>query len=61
MVILHFLDVLLILKLRIHGIVVYSGPDTKFMMNSSKAPLKRSSMDIATNYQVRLIYSDYLF
>lgn len=28
------------------------GCETKFMMNSSKPPLKRSSMDVSTNIQV---------
>ena len=37
---------------QIYGIVVYSGPETKFMLNSTKSPLKRSHMDITTNSQV---------
>jgi len=34
------------------GLVVFTGHETKLMMNSTKAPLKRSRMDILTNYQV---------
>lgn len=40
----------------INGIVVYSGPETKFMMNSTKAPLKRSTMDITTNVQIVYLF-----
>jgi len=36
----------------IHGIVVYSGSDTKLILNSMRPPLKRSTMDRMTNNQV---------
>ncbi|XP_059479634.1 probable phospholipid-transporting ATPase IA isoform X2 [Neocloeon triangulifer] len=40
----------------IFGLVVYTGVDTKLMQNSNKAPLKRSSLDRATNSQVLILF-----
>ena len=34
------------------GVVVYSGPETKLMLNSTTAPLKRSNVEKVTNIQV---------
>ena len=36
----------------IHGLVIYTGPDSKLQQNVTKTPLKRSAMDKATNRQV---------
>ena len=38
------------------GIVVYTGHETKLMMNSTKTPLKRSTIDILTNYQIIFLF-----
>lgn len=40
----------------VFGIVVYTGHETKLMMNSTKAPLKRSSVDKLTNVQILLLF-----
>ena len=34
------------------GLVVYTGHETKLLMNSTKAPLKRSTIDRVTSYQI---------
>ncbi|KAJ8973941.1 hypothetical protein NQ317_002445 [Molorchus minor] len=40
----------------IFGIVIYTGHETKLMRNSTKAPLKRSSVDKLTNVQILLLF-----
>ena len=40
----------------IYGVVVYSGHDTKLIMNSQEAPLKRSNIDKITNYQIIFLF-----
>ena len=40
----------------VYGVVVYSGHETKLLMNSTKAPLKRSSMEKMTNYQIIFLF-----
>ena len=39
----------------VQGLVVYTGPDSKLQQNATRTPLKRSSMDKATNRQVLLM------
>jgi len=41
----------------VFGLVVYTGVDTKLMQNSNRAPLKRSSLDKATNSQVLILFA----
>ncbi len=36
----------------VFGVVIYTGHETKLLMNSTQAPLKRSTIDKITNYQV---------
>ncbi|GBP72846.1 Phospholipid-transporting ATPase IB [Eumeta japonica] len=38
------------------GVVVYTGHETKLMKNSTKAPLKRSSIDKQTNTQILMLF-----
>uniref|UniRef100_A0A671RP51 Phospholipid-transporting ATPase n=1 Tax=Sinocyclocheilus anshuiensis TaxID=1608454 RepID=A0A671RP51_9TELE len=38
------------------GIVVYTGPDSKLMQNSTKAPLKRSNVECVTNMQILVLF-----
>lgn len=40
----------------IYGVVIYTGHETKLMRNAMKAPLKRSSIDKLTNYQILLLF-----
>eukprot|EP00092_Neocalanus_flemingeri_P094212 GFUD01119777.1.p1 GENE.GFUD01119777.1~~GFUD01119777.1.p1 ORF type:complete len:1194 (-),score=278.48 GFUD01119777.1:164-3745(-) len=40
----------------VHGLVVYTGHESKLLMNSTKAPLKRSTVDIVTNYQIIFLF-----
>ncbi|XP_022914487.2 probable phospholipid-transporting ATPase IA [Onthophagus taurus] len=40
----------------VYGLVIYTGHETKLMKNSMKAPLKRSSIDKLTNYQILLLF-----
>ncbi|XP_047989999.1 probable phospholipid-transporting ATPase IA isoform X2 [Leguminivora glycinivorella] len=40
----------------LHGVVVYTGHETKLMKNSTKAPLKRSSIDKQTNTQILMLF-----
>ncbi|XP_014356918.2 probable phospholipid-transporting ATPase IA isoform X4 [Papilio machaon] len=40
----------------VHGVVVYTGHETKLMMNSTKAPLKRSSIDKQTNTHILMLF-----
>ncbi|XP_017784427.1 PREDICTED: probable phospholipid-transporting ATPase IA isoform X2 [Nicrophorus vespilloides] len=40
----------------VFGIVIYTGHETKLMRNSTKAPLKRSSVDKLTNVQILLLF-----
>lgn len=40
----------------IYGVVVYTGHETKLMKNSTKAPLKRSSIDRQTNTHILLLF-----
>lgn len=39
------------------GIVIYTGHDSKLMLNSTSAPLKRSHVEKVTNIQVRYLLS----
>ena len=38
------------------GLVVYTGHESKLMMNSTKTPLKRSTVDVLTNYQIIFLF-----
>ncbi|XP_039110549.1 phospholipid-transporting ATPase IB-like isoform X1 [Hyaena hyaena] len=38
------------------GIVIYTGSETKFMQNSIKLPLKRSTVEKVTNVQILLLF-----
>ncbi len=40
----------------IYGVVVYTGHETKLLMNSTQAPLKRSNIDKITNYQIIFLF-----
>jgi phospholipid-transporting ATPase len=40
----------------IHGIVVYTGHESKLLMNSTKAPLKRSTLDKETNLHIIFLF-----
>jgi len=40
----------------IHGLVVYTGHESKLLMNSTKAPLKRSTLDKETNTQIIFLF-----
>ena len=40
----------------IYGTVIYTGHETKLLMNSTKAPLKRSTIDRLTNYQIIFLF-----
>ncbi|XP_030750728.1 probable phospholipid-transporting ATPase IA isoform X1 [Sitophilus oryzae] len=40
----------------IFGLVIYTGHETKLMRNSTKAPLKRSTIDKMTNIQILLLF-----
>eukprot|EP00095_Tigriopus_kingsejongensis_P007761 maker-scaffold154_size301342-snap-gene-0.15 protein:Tk07761 transcript:maker-scaffold154_size301342-snap-gene-0.15-mRNA-1 annotation:"isoform e" len=40
----------------IFGVVIYSGHETKLLMNSTKAPLKRSNIDRVTNKQIVVLF-----
>jgi len=40
----------------VYGIVVFTGPETKIMKNSSKAKSKRSNMESLTNKQIIFIF-----
>jgi len=40
----------------IYGVVVYTGHESKLLMNSTKAPLKRSNIDKITNYQIIFLF-----
>ncbi|XP_047023526.1 probable phospholipid-transporting ATPase IA isoform X7 [Helicoverpa zea] len=40
----------------IYGVVVYTGHETKLMKNSTKAPLKRSSIDRQTNTHILMLF-----
>ncbi|XP_039607305.1 phospholipid-transporting ATPase IA isoform X2 [Polypterus senegalus] len=40
----------------IHGIVVYTGHDTKLMQNSTKPPLKLSNVERITNIQILILF-----
>jgi len=40
----------------VYGLVVYTGHESKLLMNSTKAPLKRSTVDIVTNYQIIFLF-----
>lgn len=41
----------------IYGAVVYTGHETKLLMNSNKAPLKRSNIDRITNHQILFLFA----
>uniref|UniRef100_A0A8C5PGP7 Phospholipid-transporting ATPase n=1 Tax=Leptobrachium leishanense TaxID=445787 RepID=A0A8C5PGP7_9ANUR len=41
----------------VHGIVVYTGHDTKLMQNSTKPPLKLSNVERITNMQILLLFA----
>ena len=40
----------------VHGVVIYTGHETKLLMNSTKAPLKRSNIDKITNSQIIFLF-----
>ncbi|KAH9282797.1 Phospholipid-transporting ATPase IA [Echinococcus granulosus] len=40
----------------VFGAVVYTGKETKVMLNSTAAPLKRSSVDKQTNYYILVLF-----
>ncbi|XP_050297627.1 probable phospholipid-transporting ATPase IA isoform X3 [Anthonomus grandis grandis] len=40
----------------VFGLVIYTGHETKLMRNSTKAPLKRSTIDKMTNIQILLLF-----
>ncbi|XP_036406934.1 probable phospholipid-transporting ATPase IA isoform X4 [Megalops cyprinoides] len=40
----------------VHGIVVYTGHDTKLMQNSTKPPLKLSNVERITNFQILVLF-----
>ncbi|XP_056294685.1 phospholipid-transporting ATPase IA isoform X2 [Pseudoliparis swirei] len=40
----------------IHGVVVYTGHDTKLMQNSTRPPLKLSSVERITNFQILVLF-----
>ncbi|XP_023214433.1 probable phospholipid-transporting ATPase IA [Centruroides sculpturatus] len=40
----------------IFGVVIYTGHETKLMMNSMSAPLKRSTVDKITNNQILMLF-----
>ncbi|XP_076273311.1 ATPase phospholipid transporting 8A1 isoform X3 [Rhynchophorus ferrugineus] len=40
----------------VFGLVIYTGHETKLMRNSTKAPLKRSTIDKMTNLQILLLF-----
>ncbi|XP_047545926.1 probable phospholipid-transporting ATPase IA isoform X4 [Vanessa atalanta] len=40
----------------VHALVVYTGHETKLMKNSTKAPLKRSSIDRQTNTHILMLF-----
>ena len=39
-----------------YGVVIYAGHETKLLMNSTKAPLKRSNIDKVTNTQITFLF-----
>ena len=43
------------------GAVIYTGHETKLLMNSAKAPLKRSNIDRMTNYQIIFLFLILIF
>ena len=40
----------------VYGLVVYTGAESKLMMNSTKAPLKSSRVEKVTNYQIVFLF-----
>uniref|UniRef100_A0A8C9VDR3 Phospholipid-transporting ATPase n=1 Tax=Scleropages formosus TaxID=113540 RepID=A0A8C9VDR3_SCLFO len=40
----------------VHGIVVYTGHDTKLMQNSTQPPLKLSNVEHITNFQILVLF-----
>ncbi|XP_062856750.1 phospholipid-transporting ATPase IA isoform X2 [Trichomycterus rosablanca] len=40
----------------VHGIVVYTGHDTKLMQNSTRPPLKLSNVERITNFQILALF-----
>jgi len=40
----------------VFGIVVYTGHESKLLMNSTKTPLKRSTIDYLINYQIIFLF-----
>ncbi|CAI5652705.1 unnamed protein product [Oreochromis niloticus] len=40
----------------IHGVVVYTGHDTKLMQNSTRPPLKLSNVERITNFQILVLF-----
>ncbi|XP_053599624.1 probable phospholipid-transporting ATPase IA isoform X4 [Plodia interpunctella] len=45
----------------VHAVVIYTGHETKLIKNSTKAPLKRSSIDKQTNTQILMLFMILLF
>ncbi|XP_071387876.1 phospholipid-transporting ATPase IA isoform X3 [Centroberyx affinis] len=40
----------------VHGIVIYTGHDTKLMQNSTRPPLKLSNVERITNFQILVLF-----
>uniref|UniRef100_A0AAQ4RE52 Phospholipid-transporting ATPase n=1 Tax=Gasterosteus aculeatus aculeatus TaxID=481459 RepID=A0AAQ4RE52_GASAC len=40
----------------VHGVVVYTGHDTKLMQNSTRPPLKLSNVERITNFQILVLF-----
>lgn len=40
----------------VHGLVIYTGHETKLMKNATSAPLKRSTVDKLTNTQILMLF-----
>lgn len=40
----------------VHGLVIYTGHETKLMKNATSAPLKRSTIDRLTNTQILMLF-----
>jgi phospholipid-transporting ATPase len=45
----------------VYGQIIYTGHETKLMLNSSKAPLKRSTLDKMTNNQIIFLFIVLIF
>lgn len=45
----------------IHGVVMYTGHESKLLLNSKAAPLKRSTVDRSTNTQILFLFGILVF